>query len=211
METALLESSSDDQPSNISSFSLSSSSSPQTVVDIHEEISRKYDVFLNFRGEDTRKNILGHLRAALSEKGIKTFVDDDQIERGQYISPQLVEAIENSSCSVVIFSPNYASSSWCLDEIVKILECMRTRGQVVIPVFYQVDPSHVRKQVGNFGEAFAKHEKNLLLEGSLERVIRWRVALTEVTSLAGLDLQNYRYERIIIFVRLYYWLFLVLI
>lgn len=133
---------------------------------------------------------MGHLRVALIEKNIGTFIDDDQLERGRYISPQLLQAIEDSSCSIVILSPNYASSTWCLDELVKILDCMATRGQVVIPIFYHVDPSDVRKQTGSFGEAFARHELNL--KDEMERVNGWRTALKDVSSLAGLDSRNYR-------------------
>lgn len=167
----------------------SSSSSRSSLL--NPSLSKKYDVFLNFRGEDTRKNFMGHLRVALYEKKIETFVDDDQIERGRQISPQLLQAIEDSSCSIVILSPNYASSTWCLDELVKILDCMTTKGQIVIPIFYHVDPSDVRKQNGTFGEAFSKHEQNL--KDEMERVKGWRTALKDVTSLAGLDSNNYRY------------------
>jgi hypothetical protein len=32
-------------------------------------------------------------------------------------------------------------------------------GKHILPVFYDVDPSEVRKQSGILGEAFVKHEK----------------------------------------------------
>ncbi|KAM2192511.1 hypothetical protein ACFX1Q_028190 [Malus domestica] len=35
----------------------------------------KYDVFLNFRGEDTRRTFIGHLYKALVQNSINTFVD----------------------------------------------------------------------------------------------------------------------------------------
>ncbi|XP_030490490.2 disease resistance protein RPV1 [Cannabis sativa] len=174
-----------------SSRNSSSCSSPITDTILNID-SPKYDVFLSFRGEDTRKNFMGHLRVSLFAKGIKSFIDDDQIERGRYISTQLLQAIEDSKCSIVIFSPNYASSTWCLDELVKIIDCMKTRGQIVIPIFYNIDPSDIRKQTGRFGESFAVHEQNL--KDEMERINGWRTALKEVTALAGLDIQNYRDE-----------------
>ena len=184
-------SSSSPSSSLLSSMALSSSDPLYTLIKVDDDCaSEKYDVFLSFRGEDTRKNILGHLRAAFSEKGLKAFVDDDRLARGRNISTQLLKAIENSSCSIVVISPNYASSSWCLDELVHIMYCMKTRAHIVISIFYHIDPSDVRKQTGSFGEAFVTYEKNF--EDDLERVNKWRVALTEVTSLAGLDLKNYR-------------------
>ncbi|KAL6311244.1 hypothetical protein AAG906_005762 [Vitis piasezkii] len=65
---------------------------------------RRYDVFLSFRGEDTRNNFTAHLYHALCQKGINTFIDDDKLERGQVISPALVAAIKNSMYSIVVLS-----------------------------------------------------------------------------------------------------------
>jgi len=95
----------------------------------------KYDVFLSFRGKDTRDNFTSHLYDALCRKQIKTFIDND-LERGEEIEPTLLRTIEDSRISVVIFSKNYASSPWCVDELVKILECKRTCGQIVLPGFF---------------------------------------------------------------------------
>ncbi|KAK7829093.1 tmv resistance protein n [Quercus suber] len=141
-----------------------------------------YDVFLSFRGEDTRYNFTGHLYQALCDKGFNTFIDND-LQRGEEISMKLLNAIELSMISIVVFSENYASSSWCLDELVKILEC-RNNGQLVLPIFYKVDPSEIRKQKEKFGVALAQHEENL--KDSLEKVQRWRTALTKATNLSGL-------------------------
>ena len=134
---------------------------------------RSYDVFLSFRGEDTRNNFTAHLYKELRIKGINTFSDDDKLERGQVISPALVAAIKNSMFSIIVLSENYASSRWCLEELVKILECKESRGQRVLPIFYNVDPSDVRKHMGKFGEALAKHEENF--KENMGRVQIWRM------------------------------------
>ncbi|KAL5566748.1 hypothetical protein UlMin_029912 [Ulmus minor] len=110
----------------------------------------KYDVFLSFRGEDTRNGFTSHLRYALEKNKIKTYMDDKQLKRGDEISTSLLKVIEKSKLSVIIFSENYASSSWCLDELVQILKCKNKLGQIVVPVFYGVDPSHVRGQKGTY-------------------------------------------------------------
>ena len=83
----------------------------------------KYHVFLSFRGEDTRYNFTSHLYKALCDKGFKTFLDDDNLQGGDAISKELPKAIELSLISIVVFSENYASSTWCMRELVKILEC----------------------------------------------------------------------------------------
>ncbi|KAL0009061.1 hypothetical protein SO802_010563 [Lithocarpus litseifolius] len=148
----------------------------------------KYEVFLSFRGEDTRRGFTDHLYAALKRKGILTFRDDEELERGKSISPELLKAIEESRFAIVVFSRNYAFSTWCLDELAKIVRCMRETGLTVWPVFYDVDPSNVRKQTGTFGEAFSEHE-NRFTE-NIKKVEIWRDALREVTNLSGWHLQD---------------------
>jgi len=150
---------------------------------------KKYDVFISFRGEDTRRNFTSHLYEALS-KNVLTFIDDNELEKGDEISSALIKAIEGSYASIVIFSKDYASSKWCLNELVKILECKKDHQQIVIPVFYEIDPSHVRNQVGSYGQAFAKHERDL--KHDREMLQKWKDALTEAANLAGWHSQNYR-------------------
>ncbi|CAN6566556.1 unnamed protein product [Malus baccata var. baccata] len=146
----------------------------------------RHDVFLSFRG-DTRKTFTDHLYTALNNAGFNTFRDDDELERGEDIKPGLQKAIQLSRASVVVFSKDYASSRWCLDELVLILERKRTTSNhVVLPVFYDVDPSDVRKQTGSIGKAFARYEKTQ----SPKKVKGWREAVAEVADLAGMVLQN---------------------
>ncbi|KAL5776165.1 hypothetical protein ACOSP7_009091 [Xanthoceras sorbifolium] len=86
------------------------------------------------------------------------------------------------------FSRKTASSKWCLRELVKILECKKTNGQIVIPVFYHVDPSHVRKQTGSFDDAFVDNHGKV----SEDEKQKWRAALTEASNLSGFDSSSIR-------------------
>ncbi|CAI9775599.1 unnamed protein product [Fraxinus pennsylvanica] len=147
-----------------------------------------YDVFLSFRGEDTRKGFVDHLYTTLHEKGIDTFKDDIELERGSSISPILKNAIERSKVALVIFSKNYANSSWCLDEIVKIVECNQKFGQKIYPVFYYVEPSEVRKQEGSYKIAFDKYENDPKVEK--EKIESWRNALREAANASGWDIEH---------------------
>ena len=145
-----------------------------------------YDVFLSFSGEDTRKTFTDHLYTALVQAGILTFRDDDELPRGEEISDHLLKAIRESKISIVVFSKGYASSRWCLDELVEILKCKyRKTGQIALPIFYDIDPSDVRKQTDSFAEAFVKHE-----ERSEEKVKKWREALEEAGNLSGWNLKD---------------------
>ncbi|XP_008343163.2 disease resistance protein RPV1-like isoform X2 [Malus domestica] len=147
-----------------------------------------YHAFLSFRGPDTRKGFTDHLYIALEQAGIHTFRDDDEIERGENIELELDKAIQESQVSIIVFSKGYASSRWCLNELVKIVERRNTdRRHVVLPVFYDVDPSDVRKQSGSFAEAFARHEERFSTE-EMDKVEQWRRALRDVASLGGMVL-----------------------
>ncbi|XP_052292651.1 TMV resistance protein N-like isoform X3 [Citrus sinensis] len=155
--------------------------------------SCNYDVFLSFRGEDTRVSFTCHLYYNLNERTkIKTFIDDEELRRGDEISPALLNAIEGSKISVVIFSKDYASSKWCLNELVKIVECKHTNGQIVIPVFYSVSPSDVRHQAGIFGDGFDKLEQQF--KEKPEMVQKWRDALKETSHLAGHESMKFRHD-----------------
>ncbi|XP_050372507.1 disease resistance protein RPV1-like [Argentina anserina] len=150
----------------------------------------KYEVFLSFRGEDTRYGFTDHLHSALDRRGIATFRDDDKLRKGEDISQELLKAIEDSRVSIIVFSQTYASSRWCLDELVKILECRKSKGQEVRAVFYKVDPSDVRNQTGAFGDGFAtldqcKYKDNMQ---------KWKAVLKEAADLAGWPFKNDEYE-----------------
>jgi hypothetical protein len=149
---------------------------------------KKFDVFISFHGKDTRRKFTSHLYDALTMK-VRTFIDDE-LEKGDDISSTLIKAIEEAYASLVIFSENYASSIWCLNELIKILECKKNQGQIVIPVFYEIDPSHVRNQTESYGQAFEKHEQDL--RHNKDKLQKWRNALTEAANLSGWDSQNYR-------------------
>jgi hypothetical protein len=143
--------------------------------------THQWDVFLSFRGEDTRNGFTGFLYQTLRDKGFNTFIDDG-IQKGEEISAKLLKAIKSSRISIIIFSKNYAFSTWCLEEVVEILECKKN-GQLVLPVFYKVDPSEVRKQEGNFGVAITKQEQKF--KNNIEKVQKWKAALNEAASLSG--------------------------
>jgi len=136
--------------------------------------------FLRLRGVDVHRGFLSHLIEEFSQKQMAVFADDN-IQTGEELSEALFGAIEESLISLVIFSENYASSRWCLLELEKIYECRRKNGQIVKPIFYELDPSDVRHQRRSYGDAFVKHERNY----SFTTVQSWRSALPESANLSG--------------------------
>nr|AXU93564.1 RPP4/RPP5-like protein [Arabidopsis thaliana]AXU93565.1 RPP4/RPP5-like protein [Arabidopsis thaliana] len=147
--------------------------------------SLRYDVFPSFSGVDVRKTFLSHLIEALDRRSINTFMDHG-IVRSCIIADALITAIREARISIVIFSENYASSTWCLNELVEIHKCYEKGDQMVIPVFYGVDTSEVRKQIGKFGDVF----KKTCEDKEEDQKRRWVKALTDISNLAGEDLRN---------------------
>ncbi|CAN6686503.1 unnamed protein product [Malus baccata var. baccata] len=154
----------------------------------------KYDVFLSFRGADTRKGFVSHLYHELQRHGITTFFDDRELEGGASIPLGLPCAIKESHTAVVVLSPNYASSKWCLDELTNIVQCMKATNSI-LPVFYGVNPSDVGNQRGSFAEAFAEHDKKLISTEDKTKVIQWKADLKLVSKLYGWHLRNFKCER----------------
>nr|WIL60001.1 nodulation protein [Melilotus officinalis] len=143
---------------------------------------KKYDVFISFRGEDTRSGFTSHLHAALCRNYIETYIDY-RIQKGDQVWAELLKAIKESTLFLVIFSKNYASSTWCLNELVEIMECHKNgQGVVVIPV----------KQTGSYGTALAKHKK----QGNNDdkKMQNWKNALFEAANLSGFHFTTDRTE-----------------
>ncbi|MED6181795.1 hypothetical protein PIB30_022680 [Stylosanthes scabra] len=152
----------------------------------------KYDIFISFRGSDTRRGFLSHLLTALSQNKIDAYVDY-KLKEGNEILPALFTAIEESQIALIIFSDDYASSKWCLKELVKITECQKEKGQIVIPIFYNVEPSQVRHQKRSYAEAFIEYENN-----SKDDADKWRTSLKGVANLSGFHSKNFGSEALLI-------------
>ncbi|XP_043715485.1 disease resistance protein RPV1-like [Telopea speciosissima] len=157
-----------------------------------------HDVFLSFIEEDygdgdddSGRNFIDQLYEALIQRGYHIFADEDyKRNHDDHITSEFLKTIEESKVSIVVFSKNYGSSIWCLDELVKMLECKHDQMGMytVLPVFYNVDPSHFRKQNGILEETFAGYEERFKSE--MEKVKSWRKALNEAGNLSGWHLQD---------------------
>ncbi|KAF8034670.1 hypothetical protein BT93_C0858 [Corymbia citriodora subsp. variegata] len=162
-----------------------------------------FEVFLSFRGQDTRKGFIDHLYNGLIDAGICAFKDDNELRQGEKIRPDLLVAIKNSKVLIPILSMNYGESSWCLDELVQIMECKNnSMGHIVLPIFYKVEAAHVQHQIGSFGKAFQEHGSRLRKRGVKPTILeKWRKALIEVSSLKGLNADGYEGELVKLVIR----------
>ncbi|XP_020879464.1 disease resistance protein TAO1 [Arabidopsis lyrata subsp. lyrata] len=181
----------EDDKENNSSSSTSSPPSSSSSLSPPSSLDRiwTHHVFPSFRGEDVRRDFLSHIQMEFQRMGITPFIDNE-IERGQSIGPELIRAIRESKIAIILLSRNYASSSWCLDELAEIMKCREELGQTVLAVFYKVDPSDVKKLTGDFGKVF----KKTCAGKTKEHVGRWRQALANVATIAGYHSTNWDNE-----------------
>ncbi|XP_028805609.1 TMV resistance protein N-like [Neltuma alba] len=153
-----------------------------------------YDVFLSFRGEDTHLNFVGDLYNSLHDlynslhqSGIHAFINDESLKAEEEIKASLLKAIRESKISIIVFSENYASLTFCLDELTKIVECFKREGRLVYPAFYYADPSEVRHQRGSYGESLLYLQKRS--ETEEYKLQKWRLALSPTANLSGWHLK----------------------
>ncbi|KAK3436790.1 hypothetical protein EUGRSUZ_C01422 [Eucalyptus grandis] len=142
-----------------------------------------YEVFLSFRGKDTRKGFTDYLYTSLVDARVHVFRDDNELRVGEEIGPELFHSITQSKISIPIISEDYASSKWCLHELAHMLKCKRNGGQTVLPIFYKVEPSQLRNPSGRLRDAINAHKKKL---GKIVAE-EWEQVLKEVSCLKGLE------------------------
>ncbi|XP_048136420.1 toll/interleukin-1 receptor-like protein [Rhodamnia argentea] len=143
--------------------------------------SDQYDVFLSCRGSDTRFGFADYLYTSLINVGISVFMGTKSITAGEEIGPRIFDAITRSKILIPIISENYAWSTWCLLELIRIMDCKGSMSRIVLPIFYRVKPSDVRNLRGNFGQAFNSRKHRL----HDELIQEGEQALRDVTDLNG--------------------------
>ncbi|XP_038889439.1 TMV resistance protein N-like [Benincasa hispida] len=168
-----------------------SSPPPRYSISLPLPPLQNYDVFLSHRAKDTGRSFTADLHDALTDKGIVVFRDDVDEEDGGKPLTEKMKAVEESRSSIVVFSENYGNLV-CMKEIEKIVMCKELRDQLVLPIFYLINPAHVRNQKGNFEKHFIEHEANP--EINIEEVKSWKYSMQQVGHLSGWHLQDSQSE-----------------
>ncbi|XP_056159817.1 disease resistance protein L6-like [Syzygium oleosum] len=149
----------------------------------------EYQVFLSYRGPDTRTGITDYLYTCLDDAGIRVYRDDEELRMGERIDGSLLQAIDNSRIYIPIFSRNYASSSWYLRELSQIVaNTLKSEGnKEILPIFYGVAPDDVELKTPLYDDALQKLNERF----GKEQVDAWRKALSEVDVTKGWEAHDY--------------------
>jgi len=162
-----------------------------------------YHVFINHRGPDVKHTFASHLYRRLLLRGLRVFLDKPELQEGLNFTSQIEAAIRTASVHVAIFSPRYAESKWCLDELVQMFES----GAPIIPVLYHVKPGQLRwteGQGGVYSQDLQKLEDKKTYDSQTheekprhdpDTIQKWRGALSRVSEISGFELDaNYTDE-----------------
>lgn len=147
-----------------------------------------YDVFLSFRGPDTRQGFADVLHKGMVMASIRVFKDDRELEVGDRIDT-ILEAVNNSQLCVPIFSETFASSKWCLLEVAKMVHMKKT----IVPIFYKVSSDDVKLKTEKYMKSMKEHETKY----AKEEVEEWKGALKAAAQYMGRELSSKRYSEIL--------------
>ncbi|XP_022642096.1 TMV resistance protein N isoform X2 [Vigna radiata var. radiata] len=154
------------------------------------KLPQKYDVLINFNGEDIRRKFVSHLDYALSTVGLTTFLHEENAVKGMHIQQPILNLCR---VAIVVFTKTYSQSAWCLHELQQIIKWQETYSRHVLPVYYEIQPSDVRLQKGDFGKSFKATAQETFPWQQLEHgMSRWSHALTKAANFFGWDERNYR-------------------
>ncbi|XP_039158317.1 toll/interleukin-1 receptor-like protein [Eucalyptus grandis] len=128
----------------------------------------EYQVFLSFRGPNTRSDFTDCLYHSLTDVDICVFRDDEELRVGERIDGALQRAINNSMIYIPVFSPTYASSKWCLRELTQIMgsTSKTNENKEILPIFFNVEPKDLKMEDGLYRKAILilQDKNNLSIE-----------------------------------------------
>jgi len=149
-----------------------------------------YDVLINFSGEEIKKKFVSHLDSALSAVGFTTFLHHENAVKSTHIQQPILELCR---VAIIVFTKTYSESAWCLHQLQQIIQWHQTYSRHVLPIYYEIEPSDVRLQKGDFGKAFKATAHQTFSGQQLEDAMsRWSHALTNAANIFGWDESNYR-------------------
>ncbi|KAH9303671.1 hypothetical protein KI387_008075 [Taxus chinensis] len=150
------------------------------------EVFPSFHVFINHRGPDVKKTLASLIHRELNKFGLRVFLDKQELQTGYLLTPAITKAITSASVHIAIFSPKYAESAWCLNELLCMLDCL---GAKIIPIFYDIRPSDLRYiNKGPYAEAFRNHRNSGRVDISV--VEKWVNALIDVSTISGVEIRK---------------------
>ena len=91
------------------------------------------------------------------------------------------EMLYRASVAIMVVSNSSAYSSQSLDHLVAIMEHWKAKHLVIIPVYFKITPSDICRLEGRFEQVLPSYSDSV----QVERIQKWKAALTELASIDG--------------------------
>jgi len=119
-------------------------------------------------------------------------IKEENLQEGIDLEEHM-RAIAASKIAIIVFSKSYTESTCCLLQLENIIECHETFGQIILPIFYEIDPLDVRDQKDDLGKALEEAAHKSYSGEQLEHALsRWSRALTTAAGISGWDVRDFR-------------------
>ncbi|KAF8084593.1 hypothetical protein N665_0710s0001 [Sinapis alba] len=152
---------------------------------VNPALPRPPQVFVNSGATELPDDFIKHLVSGLTDLGILNVVMDRDHEWWGRDVDRIFTCIEESTIALVIFSPCYPETEWCLDELVKMKERANNNNNkllLVIPIFFNVSKNDVRNFEGEFGDRFMELRKRYTkYKYDPFRVQRWETSVMTIS------------------------------
>jgi hypothetical protein len=156
---------------------------------------QEYDVFVSHRGPNVNMTFVSHLYEALCTAGFHPCLDAKSFVKDKHAFNSINKALSGVRIHVAVFSKCYAESKYCLNELCDMLQS----GKVILPVYLDVEPEHLRTpHQGPFAAAFRKHSER----GRIDDIKKWEKALLDVADITGYRLDEVNRYKVFLLISL---------
>jgi hypothetical protein len=91
-----------------------------------------FDIFLSYKSDDSEW--VEQLRDSLQKRGVRVWLDRDQIRPGDIFAAALEKGLETSRAVALVVTPESVSSGWVKEEYYRALSLTKKSGLQLIPV-----------------------------------------------------------------------------
>lgn len=124
-----------------------------------------------------------HRALAENERTCISGVSSWLVFEGKESESDHLQAVKKSNVLILVLSQNYASSRCCLGDLLEMMECKISRGHLVLPILYKVEPEDVELLLVMLAKRFCLREEHV--DEKVED--QWEEVLIEIRSLKGWD------------------------
>ena len=142
----------------------------------------QWDVFVSHRGPDTKWNFVEDMKRELP--GRRVFLDMDDLHVGAEGWEQILQALTTARIVLVVISPGFQSSAWCLEE----LRIALLRRHTVRLVYWdtghgQVDEGALLEALKDYRASIPQHQSPA--RSSATVIAAWRAALLDAAGIVA--------------------------